>query len=161
MLRHPLVALIRRSRHYRVLISGFVIRMTGAYTATLAAVWGAWRYGSDGDTVYLHMGVTLQPHRRTGVYTAILGWRLDRAVRDGWAVDGAPGFAYTTDWAGAPVVRTRMHWVAAEAIGAAAGSAALEELRVRYLGRKAELPNLLRGVAELPPEEPPGMREGS
>ena len=30
---------------------------------------------------------------------------------------------------------------------------ALEELRVRYLGRKAELPNLLRGVAELPPEE--------
>ena len=24
---------------------------------------------------------------------------------------------------------------------------------MRYLGRKAELPNLLRGVAELPPEE--------
>ncbi|QTE28744.1 AGE family epimerase/isomerase [Pengzhenrongella sicca] len=44
----------------------------------------------------------------------------DRAVADGWAVDGAPGFVYTTDWAGAPVVRTRMHWVAAEAIGAAA-----------------------------------------
>lgn len=42
------------------------------------------------------------------------------AVRDGWAVDGAPGFVYTTDWAGAPVVHTRMHWVAAEAIGAAA-----------------------------------------
>ena len=31
--------------------------------------------------------------------------------------------------------------------------AALEEVRVRYLGRKAELPNLLRGVAELPPEQ--------
>jgi phenylalanyl-tRNA synthetase alpha chain len=30
---------------------------------------------------------------------------------------------------------------------------ALEELRVRWLGRKAELPNLLRTVAELPPEE--------
>ena len=44
----------------------------------------------------------------------------DRAVRDGWAVDGAPGFVYTTDWAGAPVVRTRMHWVVAEAVGAAA-----------------------------------------
>ena len=26
-------------------------------------------------------------------------------------------------------------------------------MRIRYLGRKAELPNLLRGVAELPPEE--------
>jgi phenylalanyl-tRNA synthetase alpha chain len=30
---------------------------------------------------------------------------------------------------------------------------ALEELRVRWLGRKAELPNLLRTVAELPPQE--------
>ncbi len=44
----------------------------------------------------------------------------DCAVRDGWSVDGAPGFVYTTDWTGAPVVHTRMHWVAAEAIGAAA-----------------------------------------
>ena len=26
-------------------------------------------------------------------------------------------------------------------------------LRVRFLGRKAELPNLLRGVAQLPPEQ--------
>ena len=26
-------------------------------------------------------------------------------------------------------------------------------MRVHYLGRKAELPNLLRGVAQLPPEE--------
>ena len=30
---------------------------------------------------------------------------------------------------------------------------ALEEARIRFLGRKAELPNLLRGVAQLPPEE--------
>ena len=36
-------------------------------------------------------------------------------------------------------------------IAAAATSAALEELRVRYLGRKAELPQMLRGVAELDP----------
>ncbi len=43
-----------------------------------------------------------------------------RAVTDGWAVDGAPGFVYTTDWTGNPVVRTRLHWVPAEAIGAAA-----------------------------------------
>src|SRR3954451_14897942 len=39
------------------------------------------------------------------------------------------------------------------AIASADSTAALEELRVRYLGRKAELPNLLRGVAQLPPAE--------
>jgi phenylalanyl-tRNA synthetase alpha chain len=39
------------------------------------------------------------------------------------------------------------------AIGAAATSAELEELRVRYLGRKAELPNVLRGIAQLEPAE--------
>lgn len=42
------------------------------------------------------------------------------SVRDGWAVDGADGFVYTVDWRGAPVVRERMHWVAAEATAAAA-----------------------------------------
>jgi phenylalanyl-tRNA synthetase alpha chain len=39
------------------------------------------------------------------------------------------------------------------AIGAAGSTDALEELRVRYLGRKAELPMMLRGVASLPPQE--------
>jgi phenylalanyl-tRNA synthetase alpha chain len=39
------------------------------------------------------------------------------------------------------------------AIAAAPSTTALEELRVKYLGRKAELPNLLRGVAQLAPEE--------
>lgn len=43
----------------------------------------------------------------------------DAAVREGWNVDGAPGFVYTIDWNGVPVVRDRMHWVTAEAIGAA------------------------------------------
>jgi phenylalanyl-tRNA synthetase alpha chain len=38
-------------------------------------------------------------------------------------------------------------------IAAAAGSEELEELRVRYLGRKAELPRMLREVADLPPEQ--------
>src|SRR3954462_2710046 len=42
---------------------------------------------------------------------------------------------------------------AEQAVAGAGSSQALEELRVRYLGRKAELPNLLRGVAQLPPEE--------
>jgi phenylalanyl-tRNA synthetase alpha chain len=39
------------------------------------------------------------------------------------------------------------------AIATADSTTALEELRVRYLGRKAELPNLLRGVAQLPAQE--------
>jgi mannose/cellobiose epimerase-like protein (N-acyl-D-glucosamine 2-epimerase family) len=54
-------------------------------------------------------------------------WLLDaaqnlfaRAVTDGWSVDGAPGFVYTTDWDGSPVVRDRLHWVTVEAISAAA-----------------------------------------
>ena len=45
---------------------------------------------------------------------------FDAAVREGWAVDGADGFVYTVDWSGRPVVRERMHWVAAEATAAAA-----------------------------------------
>src|SRR5215210_5212565 len=42
---------------------------------------------------------------------------------------------------------------AAEAIGAASTTAELEQLRVRYLGRKAELTGILRGIAELPAEQ--------
>lgn len=44
---------------------------------------------------------------------------FDRAVADGWDVDGAPGFVYTTDFDGVPVVHERMHWVLCEAVGAA------------------------------------------
>jgi phenylalanyl-tRNA synthetase alpha chain len=42
---------------------------------------------------------------------------------------------------------------AAAAIEAASSSEELEQLRVRYLGRKAELPGVLRRISELPPEE--------
>jgi phenylalanyl-tRNA synthetase alpha chain len=42
---------------------------------------------------------------------------------------------------------------ATAAIGAASSSAELEELRVRYLGRKAELTTILRGIGELAPEQ--------
>ena len=42
---------------------------------------------------------------------------------------------------------------AEQAIAAAGDTEALENVRIQYLGRKAELPNLLRTVAELPPEE--------
>ncbi|HEY5882042.1 MAG TPA: AGE family epimerase/isomerase [Nakamurella sp.] len=55
------------------------------------------------------------------------GWLLTDArayyrasVDDGWAADGADGFVYTVDFGGSPMVRQRMHWVVAEAIGAAA-----------------------------------------
>jgi phenylalanyl-tRNA synthetase alpha chain len=42
---------------------------------------------------------------------------------------------------------------AGAAIESAQSSAELEDLRVRYLGRKAELTTILRGIAELPQEE--------
>ena len=42
---------------------------------------------------------------------------------------------------------------AESAIASAASAAELEELRVRYLGRKAVLTQTLRGIGELPPEE--------
>jgi phenylalanyl-tRNA synthetase alpha chain len=42
---------------------------------------------------------------------------------------------------------------AEQAVSGAATTEALEEARVAWLGRKAELPNLLRGVAGLAPEE--------
>jgi len=42
---------------------------------------------------------------------------------------------------------------ASAAIGAATGTSELEELRVRYLGRKSELTGILRGISELPQEE--------
>jgi phenylalanyl-tRNA synthetase alpha chain len=42
---------------------------------------------------------------------------------------------------------------AQDAIRAAGSTSALEDVRIRFLGRKAELPNLLRSVAELPPQE--------
>jgi phenylalanyl-tRNA synthetase alpha chain len=42
---------------------------------------------------------------------------------------------------------------ATAAIEVAGGTAELEELRIRYLGRKAELTTILRGIAELPAEE--------
>lgn len=45
---------------------------------------------------------------------------FEAAARVGWSVDGAPGFVYTVDWNHQPVVRNRMHWVAGEAVAAAA-----------------------------------------
>src|SRR5436305_1861873 len=47
----------------------------------------------------------------------------------------------------------RLRQEAERTIVAAQSTQALEEARIRFLGRKAELPNLLRHVADLPPEE--------
>jgi mannose/cellobiose epimerase-like protein (N-acyl-D-glucosamine 2-epimerase family) len=44
----------------------------------------------------------------------------NRAVADGWNVDGAKGIVYTTDWNGKPIVHDRMHWTLAEAINTSA-----------------------------------------
>lgn len=43
-----------------------------------------------------------------------------RAIKDAWNADGAPGIVYTTDWLGNPVVHDRMHWTLAEAINTSA-----------------------------------------
>lgn len=45
---------------------------------------------------------------------------FDRGCVEGWHADGTDGFVYTVDWEGRPAVRNRLHWVVAEAIGAAA-----------------------------------------
>ena len=44
----------------------------------------------------------------------------NRAVKDAWNTDGAPGIVYTTDWNGKPLVHDRMHWTLAEAINTSA-----------------------------------------
>ncbi len=50
---------------------------------------------------------------------------------------------------------------AREAIAAAADARALEELRVRYLGKKGELSGVLRGMGQLPAEERPRVGEAA
>ena len=44
---------------------------------------------------------------------------------------------------------------ASAAIAAAGSEPSLDEVRVRYLGRKGELTKLLQGLGQLPPERRP------
>jgi mannose/cellobiose epimerase-like protein (N-acyl-D-glucosamine 2-epimerase family) len=44
---------------------------------------------------------------------------FDQAVADAWQRDGHPGLIYTVDTDGEPVVTSRLHWVACEAVLAA------------------------------------------
>jgi phenylalanyl-tRNA synthetase alpha chain len=50
---------------------------------------------------------------------------------------------------------------AAAAIEAATGTAELEQLRIRHLGRKAQLTAILRGIADLPQEERGSVGSGA
>ena len=76
-------------------------------------------HGLEWSRLLLHLEATLGEAAPAGLLdTSRL--LFDRAVADGWQADGAPGFVYTTDWQGRPVVRARMHWVVAEAIAAGA-----------------------------------------
>ena len=63
---------------------------------------------------------------------------------------------YEVDYHGARRMTERIAQIrqeAEQAITAATSTQALEDVRIRYLGRKAELPNLLRDVASLPPDQ--------
>lgn len=57
---------------------------------------------------------------KADMYIAVSEKLFLTAVKDAWNVDGAPGFVYTTDMEGRPIVHDRMHWVLAEAIDTAA-----------------------------------------
>src|SRR5438094_863835 len=59
-------------------------------------------------------------------------------------------------WPAVADIQAKIDDLRSEAEAAIAGASsveALEELRVRYLGRKAELTQILRGIGELAPEE--------
>lgn len=74
-------------------------------------------HGFEWSRLVLHLEAALG--RMDGLLEVATGL-FDRAAADGWAVDGVDGFVYTTDFSGRPVTTTRLWWVAAEAIGAAA-----------------------------------------
>ena len=76
-------------------------------------------HGLEWSRLLLHVEATLGDAAPPGLLdtSRVL---FDRAVADGWHADGEPGFVYTTDWSGTPVVRDRFHWVVAEGIAAAA-----------------------------------------
>ena len=67
-----------------------------------------WAVSTHGDAV------------KAGEYIDAAERLYGRALEDAWAADGEPGFCYTTDWDGRPVVHDRMHWTLAEAINTSA-----------------------------------------
>ncbi len=79
-------------------------------------------HGLEWSRLLLHLEAALGPRAPDWLLPASIAL-FERAAADGWSVDGRPGFVYTTDWDGVPVVRDRMHWVTAEGIAAAARAA--------------------------------------
>ncbi|HSU36229.1 MAG TPA: AGE family epimerase/isomerase [Propionibacteriaceae bacterium] len=75
-------------------------------------------HGLEWSRLLLHLEASLGDHAPEWLLSSSVAL-FDRAAADGWAVDGADGFIYTTDWQGRPVVRDRMHWVLAEGFAAA------------------------------------------
>lgn len=78
-------------------------------------------HGIEWARLFLHLDSTLGAGTHPWLVDSAIKL-YDRAIADGWrqSDQGAWGFVYTTDWSGEPVVETRMHWVAAEALAAAA-----------------------------------------
>ena len=76
-------------------------------------------HGLEWARLALHLGAALGSSAPDWLLEAAIQL-FDASVRDGWATDGTDGFVYTVSWDGEPVVRERMHWVAAEATATAA-----------------------------------------
>lgn len=76
-------------------------------------------HGFEWARLILHLEAALTDDQIESLFESATGL-FARAMIDGWSVDGAEGFVYTTDWTGTPVVHDRMHWVVCEAIAAAA-----------------------------------------
>ncbi len=76
-------------------------------------------HGLEWSRLLMHLKASLGPSAPDWLAEASTEL-FARAVTDGWAPDGQPGFVYTTDWDGSPVVRDRLHWVLAEGVAAAA-----------------------------------------
>lgn len=72
-------------------------------------------HGLEWARLLIHVHVGLGAEAPDGLVSAAQAL-AGRAIADGWHADGTDGFIYTTDWAGKPVVRSRMHWVVCEAI---------------------------------------------
>jgi sulfoquinovose isomerase len=75
-------------------------------------------HGLEWARLLVAVDATLDDAAPAGLVDAAVAL-TDLATSDGWGVDGADGFVYTTDWQGRPVVRSRMHWVLAEALNTA------------------------------------------
>ncbi|AQX15440.1 N-acyl-D-glucosamine 2-epimerase [Tessaracoccus lapidicaptus] len=75
-------------------------------------------HGFEWSRLLLQVEVAMGDRAPTGLSSAAVSL-FERAVSDGWTSGTHPGFVYTTDFNGRPVVQDRMHWVVTEAIAAA------------------------------------------